>query len=233
MQGNNNEKIITNKSKCRIALRRNAALLPVRPHYLGGRSGSYRQKCRFCALTKLHPPYRHYFIYLYIVMFLFLSGILSRGVGFDVSVCYIAFWRVHLNGDVFIDRFEWGEVCICTLCAVKYKGGVSNGMWDAKSDVMRKSKNAVKQRQWGQPRRQAKRGCDGVGYSAAMNPAEQWTPNGSNSQRGGLYRVKRRLHERSCRPGAAVRGEGNGRKTELVFAQPNGKREGARWREIR
>ena len=33
----------------------------------------------------------------------------------------------------------------------------------------------------------------------AMNPAEQWTPNGSNSQRGGLYRVKRRLHERSCR----------------------------------
>ena len=45
----------------------------------------------------------------------------------------------------------------------------------------------------------AKRGCDGVGYSAAMNPAEQWTPNGSNSQRGGLYRVKRSLHERSCR----------------------------------
>ena len=39
----------------------------------------------------------------------------------------------------------------------------------------------------------------GVGYSAAMNPAEQWTPNGSNRQRGGLYRVKRRLHERSCR----------------------------------
>ena len=32
-----------------------------------------------------------------------------------------------------------------------------------------------------------------------MNPAEQWTSNGSNSQRGGLYRVKRRLHERSCR----------------------------------
>ena len=102
-------------------------------------------------------------------------------------------------GTFFIDRFEWGEVCICTLCAVKYKGGVSNGMWDAKSDVMRKSKNAVKQQQWGQPRRQAKRGCDGVGYSAAINPAEQWTPNGSNSQRGGLYRVKRRLHERSCR----------------------------------
>ena len=164
-----------------------------------GRSGSYRQKCRFCTLTKLHPPYRHYFIYLYIVMFLFLSGILSRGIGFDVSVCYIAFWRVHLMGMFFIDRFELGEACICTLCAVKYKGGVSNGMWDAKSDVVRKSKNAVKQRQWGQPRRQAKRGCDGVGYSAAMNPAEQWTPNGSNSQRGGLYRVKRRLHERSCR----------------------------------
>lgn len=59
-----------------------------------------------------------------------------------------------------------------------------------------------------------------------MNLAEQWTPNGSNSQRGGLYRVKRRLHERSS-PGAAVRGEGNGRKTELVFAQPDGKREGA------
>ena len=119
-------------------------------------------------------------------------------------------------GMFFIDRFELGEVCICTLCAVKYKGGVSNGMWNAKSDVVRKSKNAVKQRQWGQPRRQAKRGCDGVGYSAAMNPAEQWTPNGSNSQRGGLYRVKRRLHERSS-PGAAERGEGNGRKTELFL----------------
>ena len=39
----------------------------------------------------------------------------------------------------FINRFEWGEVCICTLCAVKYKGGVSNGMWDAKSDVVRKT----------------------------------------------------------------------------------------------
>ena len=72
----------------------------------------------------------------------------------------------------------------------------------------------------------------GVGYSAAMNLAEQWTPNGSNSQRCGLYRVKRRLHERSS-PGAAVRVEGNGGKTELVFAQPDGKREGARWREIR
>ena len=64
-------------------------------------------------------------------MFLFLSGFLSRGVGFDVSVCYIAFWRVHLMGMLYIDRFEWGEVCICTLCAVKYEGGVSNGMWDA------------------------------------------------------------------------------------------------------
>ena len=36
VQGNNTEKVITNKSKCRIALRRNAALLPVRPHYLWG-----------------------------------------------------------------------------------------------------------------------------------------------------------------------------------------------------
>lgn len=135
-------------------------------------------------------------------------------------------------GTFFIDRFEWCEVCICTLCAVKYEGGVSNGMWDAKSDVVRKSKNAVKQRRCGRPMRQAKRGCAGVGYSAAMNLAEQWTPNGSNNQRGGLYRVKRRLHERSS-PGAAERGEGNGRKTELVFAQPDGKREGARWREIR
>ena len=34
-------------------------------------------------------------------------------------------------GMLYIDRFEWGEVCICTLCAVKYEGGVSNGMWDA------------------------------------------------------------------------------------------------------
>ena len=52
-------------------------------------------------------------------------------------------------GIFFIDRFEWGEVCICTLCAVKYKGGVSNGMWDAKSDVVRKSKNAAKRRRCG------------------------------------------------------------------------------------
>ena len=93
-----------------------------------------------------------------------LSGILSRGIGFDVSVCYIAFWRVHLMGMFFIDRFEWGEVCICTLCAMKHEGGVSNGSRNAKSDGVHKNENAVKQRQWGQPRRQAKRGCDGVGY---------------------------------------------------------------------
>ena len=31
-----------------------------------------------------------------------LSGILSRGVGFDVSICYIAFWRVHLMGAFFL-----------------------------------------------------------------------------------------------------------------------------------
>lgn len=40
----------------------------------------------------------------------------------------------------FIDRFEWGEVCICTLCAMKYEGGVSNGMWDAKSDGVHKTR---------------------------------------------------------------------------------------------
>lgn len=67
-------------------------------------------------------------------------------------------------GMFFIDRFEWGEVCICTLCAMKHEGGVSNGSRNAKSDGVHKNENAVKQRQWGQPRRQAKRGCDGVGY---------------------------------------------------------------------
>ena len=82
-------------------------------------------------------------------MCLFLSRILSRGVGFDVSVCYIAFWRVHLMGTFFIDRFEWGEVCICTLCAMKHEGGVSNGSRNAKSDVVRKSKNAAKRRRCG------------------------------------------------------------------------------------
>ena len=82
-------------------------------------------------------------------MFLFFSGLLSRGVGFGVSVCYIAFWRVHLNGDVFIDRFEWGEVCICTLCAMKYEGGVSNGSRNAKSDGVRKNENAAKRRRCG------------------------------------------------------------------------------------
>lgn len=43
-------------------------------------------------------------------------------------------------GMLFIDRFEWYGVCICTLCAVKYKGGVSNGMWDAKSDGVHKTR---------------------------------------------------------------------------------------------
>ena len=102
-------------------------------------------------------------------------------------------------GMFFIDRFELSEVCICTLCAVKYKGCVSNGMWNAKLDGVHKTRTP-------QTYGDADDQCDrrngdvtGVGYSAAMNPAEQWTPNGSNSQRGGLYRVKRRLHERSCR----------------------------------
>ena len=62
---------------------------------------------------------------------------------------YNAFWRVHLNGDIFIDRFEWGEVCICTLCAVKYKGGVSNGSRNAKSDWVHKNENAAKRRRCG------------------------------------------------------------------------------------
>lgn len=132
----------------------------------------------------------------------------------------------------FIDRFELGEVCICTLCAVKYKGGVSNGIWNAKSDGVHKTRTP--QDDGDADDQGGRRNGDVTGWDicAAMNPAEQWTPNGSNSQRCGLYRVKRRLHERSS-PGAAVRGEGNGRKTELVFAQPDGKREGARWREIR
>ena len=78
-----------------------------------------------------------------------LSGILSRGVGFGVSVCYIAFWRVHLNGDIFIDRFEWVEACRCTPCAMKYKGGASNGSRNAKSDVVRKRESAVNRRRCG------------------------------------------------------------------------------------
>lgn len=130
VQGNNTEKVITNKSKCRIALHRNAALSPVRPNYLGGKSGSYGQNLRFCTLIGPHPTISTLFYISIHCHVSILSGILSRGIGFDVSVCYIAFWRVHLMGMFFIDRFELGEACICTLCAVKYKGGVSNGMWD-------------------------------------------------------------------------------------------------------
>ena len=33
-----------------------------------------------------------------------------------------------------------GGGCICTICAVKYEGGVSNGMWDAKSDGVHKTR---------------------------------------------------------------------------------------------
>ena len=47
-------------------------------------------------------------------------------------------------GTFFIDRFELGEVCICTLCAVKYEGGVSNGMWNAKADGVHKNENAAR-----------------------------------------------------------------------------------------
>ena len=61
---------------------------------------------------------------------------------FDSNV----FWRVHLNGDVFIDRFEWVEACRCTPCVMKYKGGASNGSRNAKSDVVRKRESAVNRR---------------------------------------------------------------------------------------
>ena len=115
---------------------------------------------------------------------------------------------------------------------MKYKGGVSNGMWNVKSDWVHKTRTP--QDDGDADDQGGGRNGDVTGWDicVAMNPTEQWTPNGSNSQRGGLYRVKRRLHERSS-PGAAERVEGNGRKTELVFAQPDGKRASARWREIR
>lgn len=92
-----------------------------------------------------------------------------------------------------------GEVCICTLCAVKYKGGVSNGMWNAKSDGVHKTRTPQDDGDADDQGGRRNGDMAGVEYSAAMNMAEQWTPNGSNSQRGGLYRVKRRLHKRSCR----------------------------------
>lgn len=114
-----------------------------------GRSGSYRQKCRFCALTEPHPTISTLFYISIHCHVSILSGLLSRGVGFGVSVCYVAFWRVHLNGDVFIDRFEWGDVCICTLCAMKYEGGVSSGSRNAKSDGVHKNENAAKRRRCG------------------------------------------------------------------------------------
>ena len=145
---------------------------------------------------------------------------------------YNAFWRVHLNGDIFIDRFEWGEVCICTLCAVKYKGGASNGSRNAKSDVVRKRESAVNRRRCEDQGGRRNGDVTGVGYSAAMNLAEQWTPNGSNRQRGGLYRVKWRLHERSCRR-VLPNAERETDEKQSFFAQPDGKRAGARWHEIR
>ena len=43
-------------------------------------------------------------------------------------------------GMFFIDRFEWCEACIYPLCAVKHKGGVSNGMWNAKPDGVHKTR---------------------------------------------------------------------------------------------
>ena len=71
-------------------------------------------------------------------------------------------------GTFFIDRFEWGEVCICTLCAVKYKGGVSNGMWDAKSDVVRKRESAVNRRRCED--QGGRRNGDGAGQGIYMRP---------------------------------------------------------------
>ena len=106
-------------------------------------------------LSILHPnrttPH-HIDIILYIYTlscFSFVGDTFTRGRLRADRFGYNAFWRVHLNGDVFIDRFEWVEVCICTLCAVKYKGGVSNGSRNAKSDGVHKNENAAKRRRCG------------------------------------------------------------------------------------
>lgn len=133
-----------------------------------GEIGIIQAKCRFCTLIGPHPTISTLFYISIHCHVSILSGILSRGVGFGVSVCYIAFWRVHLNGDIFIDRFEWGEVCICTLCAVKYKGGVSNGSRNAKSDGVHKNENAAKRRRCED--QGGRRNRDGAGQGIYMRP---------------------------------------------------------------
>ena len=115
-----------------------------------GRSGSYRQKCRFCTLTGPHPTISTLFYISIHCHVSILSEILSRGIGFErIGSAIMHFGWCTWNGDVFIDRFEWGEVCICTLCAMKHEGGVSNGMWNAKSDGVHKNENAAKRRRCG------------------------------------------------------------------------------------
>lgn len=54
-------------------------------------------------------------------------------------------------GRVLIGGVECGRFCMFNVGAMKHNGGASNGMWDAKSDVVRKSENAVKQRRCGNP----------------------------------------------------------------------------------
>ena len=131
-----------------------------------GKIGIMRAKMSILHPNRTTPHHIDIILYIYTLScFCFVGPPFTRGRlrCIDLLYCVLA---GALEWGCFIDRFEWGEVCICTLCAMKYEGGVSNGMWDAKSDVVRKSKNAVKQRQWGQPRRQAKRGCDGGGIYA-------------------------------------------------------------------
>ena len=155
-----------------------------------GRSGSYRQNLRFCTLTKPHPTISTlFYISIHCHVSIFVGDPFTRGRLRCIGLLYCVLAGA-LEWGCFIDRFEWGEVCICTLCAVKYKGGVSNGMWDAKSDVVHKTRTP-------QTYGDADDQCDrrngdvtGVGYSAAMNPTEQWTPNGSNRNAAGCIALK-------------------------------------------
>lgn len=109
-----------------------------------------RAKCRFCTLIGPHPTISTlFYISIHCHVSIFLLGVFSRGIGFGCIGLLYCVLAGALEWGCFIDGFECGGVCICTLCAMKYEGGVSNGSRNAKSDGVHKNENAAKRRRCG------------------------------------------------------------------------------------
>ena len=75
-----------------------------------GRSGSYRQKCRFCALTEPHPTISTlFYISIHCHVSIFVRDPFTMGRLRVDRFGYDAFWRVHLNGDVLLIDLNWAR----------------------------------------------------------------------------------------------------------------------------